>query len=182
MFGAIFPIGRGVSGDFAFGERELEATNPRRLAGAKCSGDRSLLIFVHLYETLLQTAAAHARQFTVRYQMKTARKIIAFDFAGQSLAGNADAFHAAISECGDGPAIGPVRNPANIVGEAKDLGSLAADQEHLHAGDYHAWPGGLLANAKHFGAAFARVCSDCEKQRTGSSYDDPFSGDFKPGF
>ncbi len=182
MFGAIFPIGRGVSGDFAFDECEFEAADPRRLASAIRSGGRGLLIFIHFYKTLLQPAAAHARQLEVGYQMKTAGEIIAFDFAGLSLARNAHAFEAPISECGHGPAICPVRDAAKVVGKAQGLESLSGDQEHLHPEANHASPSGLLANADYFRTTFACVCSDCKKQRTGSGDDDSFSGDIKPGF
>ena len=47
MLGAIFPVCRDVTGDFAFDERQFEAANSGRLAGAEYSWDRGLLILVH---------------------------------------------------------------------------------------------------------------------------------------
>src|SRR5580658_473291 len=103
MLGAIFPICGGVTGNFAFHERQFEAADSGGFAGAEYSGDRSLLILVHLNKSIVEHAAAHARELDVGDEMKAAGEIVACDFAGLSLSRNADGFHAAISEGGDGP-------------------------------------------------------------------------------
>src|SRR5580658_8621039 len=125
MLGAIFPICGGVTGDFAFDEREFEAADSGGLAGAEYSGDGGLLILVHLNKVFAEAASAHARQLDVGYEMKTAREVVTFNFAGLPSARNAHGFHAAISEGGDGPTIGPVRDAAKIVGQAQGLGRFA---------------------------------------------------------
>src|SRR5271169_6805682 len=146
MPGAVFPIGGGIAGDFACDERELEAADSGGLAGAERSGDRGLLIFIHFHKSVFEAAAAHAWQLDVGYQMKTAGEIIAFDFAGLTLARNADAFEAPITEGGDRPTIGPVRNAAKIVGETHGLSGLAGHEHHFHAEARHARTSGLLAD------------------------------------
>src|SRR5277367_1913208 len=128
MSGAVFPVCGGIAGNFARDEREIEATDSGGLAGAERSSDRGLLIVIHFHKSVFQPAAAHARQLDVGYQMKTAREIIAFDFAGMTLARNADAFEAPISESGDGPTIGPMRNAAKIVGETHGLGGFSGNE------------------------------------------------------
>src|ERR1700693_4614109 len=158
MLSAVFPICGGGSGYFAFDEREFEAADSRRLACAVCSGDRGLLILVHFNKVFAEPAAAHARQFDIGDEMEAAGGLIAFDFAGLALARNADAFDAPISESGDRPTIGPVGNSAKIVGEAQGLGGFAGNEHHFQAEARRAWPSGLLANADHFRATFARVC------------------------
>src|SRR5580704_7347770 len=137
MFGAIFPICGGVTGDFAFDERQLEAANSGGLSGAEYSGDGALLILAHLNKVLAQAAAAHARQFDVRYEMKTAREIVTFNFADLTVARNAHAFQATISESGDRPTSSPVRDAAKIVRKAKGLGGFAGNQHHLEAEARH---------------------------------------------
>ncbi len=91
MLGAIFPICRGVAGNFTFDERELEAADSGGLAGAVCAVHRGLLIVIHVNKTVAEAAAAHARQLDVGNQMKAAREIVAFDFAGVALARNTHA-------------------------------------------------------------------------------------------
>jgi hypothetical protein len=65
MLGAISPICSGVSGDFAFDEREVEAANSSGFAGAEYPGDGGLLILVHSNKVFLETATAHARELNV---------------------------------------------------------------------------------------------------------------------
>ncbi len=65
MLGAIFPICRGVTGDLAFDERQLEAANSGGFAGAEYSGDGGLLKLVHLYKVFVETASAHAWELEV---------------------------------------------------------------------------------------------------------------------
>src|SRR5580700_12304288 len=156
MLGAIFPICRRVPGNFTFDEGELEAADSGGFSGAVCSGHRGLLVFIDVHKSVFELATAHARQLDVRYQMKTAREIVAFDFAGLASARNADAFEAPISEGGHRPTIGPVRDAAKLVGEAQGFGGFAGNEHHFHAEACHAWPRGLLTNANYFRAAFAR--------------------------
>jgi hypothetical protein len=113
--------------------------------------------------------------------MKAAGEIVTRDFAGLTLARYAHGFQAAISERCDRPAIGPVRDAAKIVGEAQGLGGFIWNQHHFQAEARHLWARGLLANANHFRATFARVGGDGEKQRAGSGDDDAFSGYVEPG-
>src|SRR5271155_3663826 len=176
MPGAVFPVCSGIAGDFACDERELEAADSGGLAGAERSGDRGLLIFIHFHKSVFEPAAAHARQLDVGYQVKTAREIIAFDFAGLALARNADALEAAISEGGDRPTIGPVRNAAKIAGETHGLGGFAGNEHHFQGKARHARPSGLLADGNDYRTTLARVGCDCEEQRTSSGDDDAFSG------
>src|ERR1700722_87479 len=182
MLGAVFPICGSVSGDFAFDECQLQAANSGGFARAVCSGDRGLLILVHVNKVFAEPATAHARQLDVRYQMKTAGEIVAFDFAGLALARNADALEAPVSESGDRPTIGPMRDAAKIVRESQGFGGFAWNEQHLQAETRHAWSSGLLANANDLRATFAGVCGDCQKQRTGSGDDDAFSGNIETGF
>src|ERR1700740_1796913 len=114
--------------------------------------------------------------------MKPAGEIVTLDFAGLTFARNAHGFHAAGSECGDRPTIGPMRDAAKIVGEADGLRSFAWNEHPFQAEARHAWARVLLANANHFRATFARVGGDCEKQRARAGDDDAFSGDVEAGF
>src|SRR5271154_2521938 len=182
MLGAIFPVRRGVTGDFAFDEREFEAANSGGFASAEYSGDRGLLILIHRNKVFAQAAAAHAWKLDVGNEMKAASKIVTFDFAGLSVTGNAHGFHAAISEGGDRPTIGPVRDAAKIVGEAHGLGGFAPDQHHLQSEARHLWTSGLLADADHFRATFPGVGGDCKDQRTSAGNNDASSGYIEAGF
>ena len=95
--------------------------------------------------------------------MKAAREIVTFDFAGLSLAPNAHGFDAAISEGGDRPTIGPVRDAAKLVGEAHSLCRFSGDEHHFQPEARHPRARSLLANADHPRATFACVGGDCEK-------------------
>src|SRR5580693_5618983 len=103
MLGAIFPVCRGVTGDFAFDERQLEAANSGGLAGTEYSGDRGSLILVNCNNVFAEAAAAHARELDVGDEMKAAGEIVACDFADLSPSRNAYGFYTAIAERGDRP-------------------------------------------------------------------------------
>ena len=118
----------------------------------------------------------------VGYEVKTAREIVALDFAGLTLARNAHSFQAAISECGDRPTIDPVRDATKLESQTGGLSGFAGNQQHFQGEARHSWARGLFADTDHLCTAFTRICGDCEQQRTGSGDDDAFSRYVEAGF
>ncbi len=163
-------------------DRQFNASDTRRFAGAKNSGDCRSLEIVDSHVAGFDLATQQKRQLDVRNQMKPTSEVVARDGFGFPASRNGYVLQTLPSVSSKWPAVGNKWNAGKLLSQLQSLDELLWVGSEKHAKPCQAAPRCLLANYRNLSAVLAQICRDRQQQRSATRNDDALAAHWETAF